>query len=155
MPKDNFRVRQRLAVRDSGIHGKGVFAREHIPADTRLIEYVGERITQEEGDRRYPWEDDVPYHTLLFTVEDDVLVDGGVGGNDSIYINHSCDPNCASVIEDGRIFIDSIRAIEPDEELTFDYHLIVPGRVTKAVKRRHPCHCGARNCRGTMVRRGR
>ena len=109
MVRNSFRVRQRLAVRRSGIHGRGVFAREPIPAGTRLIEYTGERITQEEGDRRYPWDDAVPYHTLLFTVEDDLLVDGGVRGNLSRWINHSCDPNCTSVIEDRRIYIESIR----------------------------------------------
>jgi SET domain-containing protein len=155
MARNSFRVRQRLALRRSGIHGKGVFAREHIPAGTRLIEYTGERITQEEGDRRYPWDDSVPYHTLLFNVEEDLLVDGGVGGNVSRFINHSCDPNCASSIEDRRIYIDSIRDIAPGEELTFDYQLIVEGRHTAAMKRRFPCHCGAAICRGTLLKKKR
>jgi len=155
MARKSFRVRQRLALRRSGIHGRGVFAREHIPAGTRLIEYTGERITQEEGDRRYPWDDSTPYHTLLFTVEDDLLVDGGVGGNVSRWINHSCDPNCTSVIEDRRIYIDSLRDIEPGEELTFDYHFVTQDRITPAVKRRFPCHCGAANCRGTLLKKKR
>src|SRR5215207_6113711 len=143
MPRTSFQTRRRLALRRSGIHGKGVFAREFIPAGTRLVEYVGERITQAEGDRRYPGDDSAPPHTMLFTVDDDVLIDGGVGGNVSRWINHSCDPNCASVVEDRRVFIDSLRDIAPGEELTFDYHLIVSGRHTPAVKRRHPCFCGA------------
>ncbi|HEX6750316.1 MAG TPA: SET domain-containing protein-lysine N-methyltransferase [Longimicrobium sp.] len=155
MAKKGFRVRERLALRSSGIHGRGVFARERIPADTRLIEYAGERVTQEEGDRRYPWDDSVPYHTLLFKVDDDVLVDGGAGGNISRFINHSCDPNCASVIEDGRIYIDSIREIPEGEELTFDYHFIIEGRHTPAAKRRYPCHCGAASCRGTLLKKKR
>lgn len=155
MARNSFRVRERLALRRSGIHGKGVFAREHIPAGTRLIEYTGERITQEEGDRRYPWEESAPYHTLLFNIEDDLLVDGGVGGNISRFINHSCDPNCASAIEDQRIYIDSIRDIAPGEELTFDYQLITQDRHTPAVKRRFPCHCGTAKCRGTMLKKKR
>ena len=155
MARKSFRVRQRLAVRRSGIDGRGVFAREFIPAGTRLIEYTGERITQEEGDRRYPWDDSVPYHTLLFTIEDDLVVDGGVGGNLSRWINHSCDPNCASAIEDRRIYIDSIRDIAPGEELTFDYHFIIHGRHTAAAKRRFPCRCGAANCRGTLLKKKR
>jgi hypothetical protein len=155
MARNSFRVRQRLALRRSGIHGRGVFAREFIPAGTRLIEYTGERITQEEGDRRYPWDESVPYHTLLFTVEEDLLVDGGVRGNISRYINHSCDPNCTSVIEERRIYIESIRDIQPGEELTFDYQMITQDRVTPAVKRRFPCHCGAAGCRGTMLKKKR
>ncbi|HSU12805.1 SET domain-containing protein [Longimicrobium sp.] len=155
MARKSFGVRQRLAVRRSGVHGKGVFAREFIPAGTRLIEYTGERITQAESDERYPWDAEAPSYTLLFTVDDDLVVDGGVGGNLSRFINHSCDPNCASVIEDRRIYIDAIRDIQPGEELSFDYHLIVAGRHTPAVKRSHACHCGAANCRGTMLARKR
>jgi SET domain-containing protein len=151
MARTSYRVRQRLALRRSGIHGKGVFAREHIPAGTRLIEYTGERVSAEEGDRRYPWLEEVPYHTLLFTVADDVVVDGGVGGNVSRFINHSCDPNCASSVEDLRIYIDALRDIEPGEELTFDYQLITQGRHTAAAKRRFPCCCGSDNCRGTLL----
>ena len=155
MARKSFRVRQRLALRRSGIDGKGVFAREWIPAGTRLIEYTGERITQEEGDRRYPWDDSGPYHTLLFKIEDDLLVDGGVGGNLSRWINHSCEPNCTSVIEDRRIYIDSLRDIAPGEELTFDYHFVTQDRHTPAVKRRFPCRCGAPSCRGTLLKKKR
>jgi len=155
MARTSFRVRQRLALRRSEIHGRGVFAREHIPAGTRLLEYTGERITEEEGDRRYPWVDGIPYHTMLFTVEDDLVVDGGVGGNLSRWINHSCDPNCTSVIEDRRIYIDSLRDLAPGEELTYDYCFITRDRHTPAVKRRFPCRCGAANCRGTLLRKKR
>jgi len=155
MARNSFRVRQRLALRRSGIHGRGVFAREFIPAGTRLIEYTGERITEDEGDRRYPWDDSVPYHTLLFKVDDDLLVDGNVGGNLSRWINHSCEPNCASAIKDGRIYIDSLRDIQAGEELTYDYHFVTRDRHTPAVKRRFPCRCGAASCRGTLLKKKR
>jgi SET domain-containing protein len=155
MARTNYRIRERLALRSSGIHGKGVFAREHIPAGTRIIEYEGERITDAQGDERYPYDPNVPYHTFLFKLDDDVLLDGGTGGNVSKWINHSCDPNCESVIEDERIFVDAIRDIEPGDELTYDYFLIVPERHTAAVKRRYPCICGKANCRGTMLTRKR
>jgi SET domain-containing protein len=125
------------------------------PGGHRLIEYTGERITQEEGDRRYPWDDAVSYHTLLFTVEDDLLVEGGVGGNLSRWINHSCDPNCTSTIEDRRIYIESLRDIAPGEELTFDYQMISQNRHTPAEKRRFPCRCGAPGCRGTLLKKKR
>jgi SET domain-containing protein len=151
MSRSKLRVRERLALRTSRIHGKGVFARAFIPAGTRLIEYRGERIPAAEGDERYPWEEGVPYHTFLFMLDDDVVVDGGVRGNTARWINHSCDPNAESIIEGDRIYLDAIRDIQPGEEITFDYHLITEERHTPAVKRRYPCACGAPNCRGTML----
>lgn len=151
MPRTNFRVRQRLQVRRSGIHGRGVYAREFIPAGTRLIEYRGERIPNEEGDRRYPWEEGVPHHTFLFMLDDDTVIDGARKGNIARWINHSCDPNCESITEDGHIYIDAIRDIEPGEEITFDYHLVTAERHTAKVKARYPCSCGAPNCRGTLL----
>ncbi len=44
-------------------------------------------------------------------------------GNDARFINHACDPNCESVIENRRVFIEAIRTIEPGEELTYDYQI--------------------------------
>lgn len=150
MPRTQYLARH-LVRRDSGIHGKGVFTREFIPAGARVIEYVGERISDAEGDARYPYDSRVPYHTFLFKLDDDLLVDGGSQGNISRFINHSCDPNCETVIEGRHIFIDAIRDIPAGAELTFDYHMIVPERHTPAVKRRYPCACGTPLCRGTML----
>ena len=152
MPRTNYRVRERLSLRSSKIHGKGVYAREFIPAGTRVVEYWGERITEAEGDERYPYDPEVPYHTFLFKIDDDLLLDAGSHGNIARWINHSCDPNCESIIEDERIFIDAIRDIHPGEELTYDYHFIVPERHTAKVKKRYPCICGADNCKGTMLK---
>jgi len=155
MARESFEVRRRLALRRSGIHGKGVFAREFIPAGTRLIEYAGQRITPAEADARYPEDPSVPYHTFLFQIDDDVVVDAAYGGNLARWINHSCDPNCDAVIEEGRIYIESVRDIQPGEELAYDYNFVLPERHTPALKKRYPCICGASNCRGTMLARKR
>lgn len=155
MPRTKVGVRERLVLRSSRIHGKGVFAREPIPAGTRIIEYEGEHITDAQGDERYPYDPELPYHTFLFKLDDDLLIDGGTGGNISRWINHSCDPNCETVIEDDRIFVDAIRDIRAGEELTYDYHFIVPERHTAKVKKRYPCICGSGSCRGTMITRKR
>ncbi|HEX7089168.1 MAG TPA: SET domain-containing protein-lysine N-methyltransferase [Longimicrobiales bacterium] len=139
-----------FVVKRSRIHGKGVFATRRIPKGTRLIEYKGERISWEEADRRY--DDSIqPHHTFLFAVDDDVVIDAGVRGNDARWINHSCDPNCEAVDEDGRIFIETIRDIEPGEELTYDYSYILDEPHTAAVKARYPCRCGSPRCRGTIL----
>jgi uncharacterized protein len=148
-------VRRFLAVRRSGIHGRGVYARVPIPADTRIVEYRGERITTAEAERRYPDDASAAHHTFLFAVDDDTMIDAAFGGNLARWINHSCDPNCEVVEEDGRLFIESIRDIEPGEELAYDYNYILPERHTAKMKRRFPCHCGAQTCRGTILGRKR
>jgi SET domain-containing protein len=55
------------------------------------------------------------------------------------------------VDEDGRIYIETIRAIRPGEELTYDYNLQLDEPHTVAAKRLHACYCGARRCRGTLL----
>ena len=36
----------------SSVHGSGLFAFENIEKGTKVIEYVGDKITKKEGDRR-------------------------------------------------------------------------------------------------------
>jgi SET domain-containing protein len=144
-----------FAIRSSPIAGKGAFATRRIPKGARIVEYTGERISQNEADRRYPYDPDAHHHTFLFNLEEDVVVDGGVKGNSSRFINHSCAPNCEAVIEDGRIWIYALKAIEPGTELVYDYRFILDEPHTPAAKRRYPCRCGARTCRGTILAKKR
>ena len=139
-------------VRRSGIHGKGGFALRRIRKGQRIIEYVGERISPEEGDRRYPDVGQRHYHTFLFAVDDHTCIDAGKRGNAARFINHSCDPNCQAVDEGGRIFIEALHNIQPGVELMYDYSMIGKTPQTQADRERYFCHCGAANCRGTMLR---
>ena len=140
-------------IRPSRIQGLGAFATRRIPSGTRLIEYTGERLTPEQADARYPDTADERHHTYLFAIDDDVVIDAAVGGNDARFINHSCDPNCDAVIDDGRIWIETIREVEPGEELAYDYAYVLEERHTPSAKRRYPCTCGAAHCRGTILTR--
>ena len=144
---------QPFEIRASRIQGLGAFATRRIPSGTRLIEYTGERLTPEQADARYPDTADERHHTYLFAIDDDVVIDAAVGGNDARFINHSCDPNCDAVIDDGRIWIETIREVEPGEELAYDYAYVLEERHTPSAKRRYPCTCGAANCRGTILTR--
>ena len=136
-------------VRSSSIQGRGVFATQPIRKGTRLIEYVGERISTEEADSRY--EDEVPSAVLLFMVDKRTVIDAAVGGNDARFINHSCEPNCQPVKEAGRVYIDTLRAISPGEELTYDYSLTRDELDDAQTELDYACHCGSPNCRGTMM----
>lgn len=143
--------KRRWEVRFSTIHGYGVFAAERIRKGARILEYTGERITPDEASRRYDDEASDLAHVLLFSVDDETVIDGGAGGSEARFVNHSCEPNCEALSLGGRIFIVALRPIAPGEELTYDYRLDLPGRHTAAVKRRYPCRCGAPSCRGTLL----
>jgi len=142
-------------IRPSPIQGFGAFATRAIPAGTRLIEYAGERLTPAQADMRYPDGVDERHHTYLFAIDDDVVIDAAVGGNEARFINHSCDPNCDAVIDDGRIWIETVRDVAPGEELAYDYAYVLEERHSPAAKRRYPCNCGAASCRGTILARKR
>jgi SET domain-containing protein len=142
---------QHFKVRGSRIQGLGAFATQQIRKGTRVIEYTGERISSEEGDRRYDEKHSPDSPVLLFTVDKRTVIDAGVGGNDARFINHSCDPNCEPVIQSRRVYIEAIRTIRSGEELTYDYNLTREGKDDEKTEREYACHCGAPNCRGTML----
>ncbi len=144
-----------FAIRASPMQGLGAFATERIPAGERLIEYTGERLTPAAADARYPDVAGERHHTFLFAIDDDVVIDAAVNGNEARFINHSCNPNCDAVIDGGRIWIETIRAIEIGEELAYDYAYVLDERHSPAAKRRFPCSCGAPNCRGTILAKKR
>jgi uncharacterized protein len=142
---------RRIAVRQSGVHGKGVFALEAIASGERLIEYKGERISWKEALRRHPHNPDEPNHTFYFALDNGGVIDGKVNGNSARWINHSCAPNCEAEEIDGHVYVGAIRDIEAGEELFYDYGLVIDARQTKKLKREYECRCGARKCRGTML----
>ena len=39
-------------VKKSKVHGTGVFATSNISKNTKIIQYIGEKVTKVEGDRR-------------------------------------------------------------------------------------------------------
>ncbi len=141
--------------RKSARHGLGVFAVRPIAAGTRIIEYTGELISHAEGERRYPTAPDgheEPEHTYLLQLDEDRVIDANVGGNDARFINHSCAPNCEPMPAGDHMWIVSVRHIRPGEELGYDYAIELDEPHTPARKRRFPCRCGARACRGSMLK---
>jgi len=139
-------------IRQSPVHGFGGFALRWIPAGTRIVEYVGDRLTEAEVNARYGDGEPEDGRTFLFHVGNDDYIDASHHGNDSRFINHSCDPNCESDVVDGHVYIAAIRDIAPGEELNYDYSLEVedddssPDDATLYV-----CRCGSPRCRGTML----
>lgn len=132
-----------LKIRRSKIHRYGVYAAEHIPANRKVIEYTGERISRRETKRRSEGQ-----YTYLFEVDSYWTIDGAAGGSGAEIINHSCEPNLISRVMKGHILYMSLREIKPGEELTVDYNFSPDSDST-------PCTCGAKACRGTIERKKR
>jgi len=153
MADDNNSVSQAppILVRDSNVHGRGVFATRRIEKGERIIEYLGERVSHDEADRRYESKEENDSHTFLFIVDSKTVIDAGTAGNDARFFNHSCDPNCESVVEKRRVFIEALRAIEPGEEMTYDYQIYRDHDDPENIDEVFACRCGFANCRGTML----
>ena len=140
-----------VEARHSKIHGTGVYAIAPIKKGARVLEYLGERISHDEADRRYERKGEDDGHTFLFIASNRTVIDASVDGNDARFINHSCAPNCETVIENSRVFIDAIRGIKPGEELGYDYQLTWESTDDPAELALYACRCGAKKCRGTML----
>jgi SET domain-containing protein len=104
----------------SKVHGTGVFALEPIHKNTRIIDYAGELVPNEESEareERYLAEGCI----WVFRVSRQWSRDAAVGGNIARFINHACKPNCWIEIVDQTIWIRASRLIRTGEELTYDY----------------------------------
>ena len=93
--------------------GLGLFAGEKRKKGSKIIEYIGEKITAEEADKRGG--------KYLFEINSKWTIDGTNRKNVARYVNHSCVPNCEAEVRSGRIFILAKKNIEPGDELLYDY----------------------------------
>lgn len=149
---------RRIQVRRSPIHGNGVFAACDLPAETRLIEYQGLRLSHAKADRIYAGNAETG-HTFLFTLNAGYVIDGNQNGNAARWINHSCAPNCqAFLIEHpgkdrklDRVVIETIQPIKAGVELAYNYAITLEERHTPRLKKLWACRCGAPTCTGTML----
>jgi len=122
------------------IHGTGGFAARAIPRGSRVMEYIGEKISKVESLKRCEASNE-----YIFRLNDEFDLDGSVEWNPARLINHSCTPNCDAVLQDGQVWLLALRPIEAGEELTFNYNYDLVDY------REHPCSCGAVGCVGFIV----
>jgi len=143
--------RRRTQVRDSGVHGKGVYAVRPLHAGDTVLEYRGEIITWQEALDRHPHDPSQPNHTFYFHLDDGHVIDGKYQGNSAKWINHSCAPNLEAEQDGNRVFLKALRDIAPGEELFFDYGLVIDSRITPSLKKDYACWCGSPHRPGTML----
>jgi SET domain-containing protein len=127
-----------LIIRSSAIHAAGCYSTTTVRKGSRVAEYSGRRISKDEADARYQ---DSPVTYLFGLGDGSIVIDGHCA---AMFINHSCDANCETTEEDGRIWVTAIKKIRPGDEITYDYCLYDGGDDEAQ------CNCGAKNCRGSM-----
>ncbi|WP_395841559.1 SET domain-containing protein [Archangium violaceum] len=142
---------QPFELRTSSIQGQGAFATRPIRKGARIIEYVGQRISQALADERYDDTAMSRHHTFLFNVDEDTVIDAAYEGNDARFINHSCDPNCQAFLEGDRIYIYARRDISVGEELCYDYAYDRTEDMGEEEEQLYMCRCGSPKCRGTIL----
>jgi SET domain-containing protein len=131
---------EQVEFRASPIHGTGGFARERIAPDSRVLEYVGERIPKAESLRRC-----AAGNPFIFHLDDTWDLDGNIPANPARFLNHSCAPNCEARLEEGQIWIVVVCPVEAGEELTFDYGYDLEDAQD------YPCRCGTAQCVGVIA----
>jgi len=141
-----------ILIEKSKIHATGVFAKKNIPKGTKIIEYVGNKITKAESEeigdihmsshKNNIHENGAVY---IFELNSKYDIDGNVPWNTAKYINHSCEPNCEVKNVKGHIWIISSRYIKKGEEISYNY-----GYDMEDFKD-HPCHCKSKKCVGYIV----
>jgi SET domain-containing protein len=142
---------RRVTVRKSSVHGRGVFALQAIAAGQRILEYRGEVTSWQRASARHR-RSGRPGHTFIFGRADGRVIDGSLGGNSARWLNHSCKPNCEAIEDErGRIFIETIRAVMPGDELFIAYGLTTGEAVTPELAADYACRCGAKRCTGSML----
>ena len=143
---------QWITVRKSKIHRKGVFAKKKILKGTKIIEYVGEKMTKKKSDDKADEHmEESKNHTAdggvyIFELNSRYDINGKVPYNTARLINHSCDPNSETDIIKGKIWIIAERDIKKGEELAYDY-----GYEYDSDYDEHPCKCRSKDCVGYIV----
>ncbi len=139
--KNNW-LNPKLEVRKSRINRKGVFAKEKIIQGTRLAIFGGRLMLINEIKN-------LPEHLQEYTmqIEEHFLL--GPSQNETEpeetdFFNHSCEPNSGFK---GQMFLVAMRDIKKNEEITFDYAMVVSESIGSDIVFEMECRCGSSNCR--------
>ena len=133
--------------KSSNIDNRGLFASKNIKKGTKIIYYTGKIITKKQTEDNPKFDNDKAIY--LFNLNDRYDLDGDFTYNTARLINHSCDPNCEVEGKGLKLWISSIKDINKNEELTYDY-----GFSFDENYKDFPCKCGSKNCCGYIVREG-
>jgi len=125
-------AREKIVVKESPIHGVGVFAARRIGAGEVIIdgcrEWLSDEALKELPSEERSYISIIDGRSILFKPP-------------ARFVNHSCNPNARGT----GLGDVAIRVIEAGEEITVDYIAEqVPGLKLE-------CNCKAPNCRGLLI----
>ena len=121
----------------SKIHGKGLYAKNSIPARRKIGSMAGEIISKKAARQKAKVNESISIVELW----NGKALDASVINNDLRYINHSCQPNTYMRNVGNHVEFYALRSIKTNEELTCNY-----GPTHHDGTRQ--CKCGAPNCKG-------
>ena len=140
-----------IELKPSIIHNLGVYASKDIAKGTKIIEYVGNKLTKAQADKRADeileasQKDNSKGMVYIFELNKKYDIDGEVPYNTAKYINHSCNPNCEVEIIKGKIWVIALKDIKKGEELSYNYGYDFEDYQD------HTCKCGSENCIGYIL----
>ena len=137
-------------IKDSGIHGRGLFAARQIKSGEFITEYLGEIIDKKESNRRGLAREEASKVSgdgcvYIFELDENRDLDGDFEYNDARLINHACRTNCEAVMEGDKIIFYATKDINQDEEILYNYGYTLEHFLD------HPCRCGFPECVGYIV----
>jgi hypothetical protein len=128
-----------VIVRDSPIHGTGVFATRDFAAGEIILPIDDSRVVDDE----HPLRPDCGEHQdHCDYLAGDLVV---LMRAPEVFINSSCDPNTSVKTIDGTRFVIARRSLRAGEELTYDYIINFHGGIV------WDCACGSPRCRGFVA----
>ena len=145
-------MKQLWFKKKSHVHGSGLFAVQNIKKGSKIIEYIGDKVTKKEGDKRADKQikqyKKNKNNGMVYVFELNKLydIDGSVSHNHAKLINHSCNSNCEVEIINNEIWISAIKNIKKNTELSYNYGYSYD---TDYVD--HICKCGSSNCVGYIL----
>lgn len=136
----------RIETQNKGI---GIKAKEFIANGTYIMEYLGEIVNEKDYEERTKTCRKGDDHFYGVNLENGLYIDARRFGNESRFINHSCNPNCEMqkwcVNGISRIALFAIKDIRAGEEISYDYNFF-------PYKAKQKCKCGEDNCRGFIIK---
>ncbi len=134
-----------LKVRTSHINGRGCFTLAPVKKRGRIGFYAGEVVRNKREITRRIRSQERDGVILVISLHESLAIDAAVGGNETQFINHSCQPNAfMQIVGQEQVMFFALRDIAANEEITINYR-----------DPNHPppggCRCGASTCRSRQA----